>query len=295
MKPITPLESYPVIAKELGISNFFLKREDLHPLGSHKGRSIPLMIDFGILKGAKSFAISSSGNAGLAAIKYITTLNNARPVGKKLKLSVFVGMKIEDEKLAIVKNAIGSDLNISISKTDRPLQALHIAERNGSWSLRQSSDINAPSGYEDLATELNSISELENIFLGTSSGTTAVGLIKAFNKIGSKARVNIVQTEACHILAEEFDKDYTDKKDSLAHAIVDKIGLRKNELTNLMTEGNHSGYIVSDEYIKKAQEILSKNGVKVTANGALSLAGLLKAKSKNIPFNGSVVCIIGGK
>ncbi len=38
---ITPQEEYPELAKEIVVPRLFLKREDLHPLGSHKGRQSP--------------------------------------------------------------------------------------------------------------------------------------------------------------------------------------------------------------------------------------------------------------
>jgi len=45
IEQITPLEHYPTLAKAIGVSDLYFKREDLHPYGSHKGRSIPVMIN----------------------------------------------------------------------------------------------------------------------------------------------------------------------------------------------------------------------------------------------------------
>ena len=69
--PVTPLEAYPKLAKAIGVNRLYFKREDLHPYGSHKGRSIPVMIDKYFKAGDRRFANSSSGNAALAAAKYI--------------------------------------------------------------------------------------------------------------------------------------------------------------------------------------------------------------------------------
>ena len=55
------------VERMLGIPSLYLKREDLHPLGSHKGRSLPYMIDKGLEEGLYRFAISSSGNGTTGA------------------------------------------------------------------------------------------------------------------------------------------------------------------------------------------------------------------------------------
>ena len=63
---ITPHEEYPALASALGYKagkgaiRLYFKREDLHPYGSHKGRSIPVMMDYYREIGDRSFAISSS-------------------------------------------------------------------------------------------------------------------------------------------------------------------------------------------------------------------------------------------
>jgi threonine dehydratase len=64
---VTPLEQQKKLAEVIGFSDLYFKREDLHPYGSHKGRSIPVMIDHYVASGDTTFAISSSGNAALAA------------------------------------------------------------------------------------------------------------------------------------------------------------------------------------------------------------------------------------
>ena len=54
----TPLEAYPKLAKAIGVNELYFKREDLHPYGSHKGRSIPVMIDHYLKAGERRFAIA---------------------------------------------------------------------------------------------------------------------------------------------------------------------------------------------------------------------------------------------
>src|ERR1035437_8229763 len=106
---LTPQKNYPNLAKALGVSSLYLKREDLHPYGSHKGRSIPVMIDHYVKDGKRHFAISSSGNAALAAAMYLKELNGknkalAHNVSDKRALVVVGGADqgLENLKLEIL-------------------------------------------------------------------------------------------------------------------------------------------------------------------------------------------------
>lgn len=103
-------------------SDVFLKREDMHPLGSHKGRSIPPLIDHYVARGVTNFVISSSGNAGLAAALHIKELNQLSFRAKRrirasvpeqilrstqddrlFTLTIFLGEKIDIKKLDILR------------------------------------------------------------------------------------------------------------------------------------------------------------------------------------------------
>src|SRR3989344_7818631 len=178
---ITPQTEHPELAKIICVPRLYFKREDLHPYGSHKGRSIPVMIDVKIAdkkkralkQDTKYFAISSSGNAALAAVHYIQE-RNAR--GDSLSLSIFIGKNINPEKKQKLVSLI-YDKKISLIETERPLQSL---TKSGVESLRQSTDPTALIGYETLARELSEIPDLRDVFVGTSTGTTAEALANFF-------------------------------------------------------------------------------------------------------------------
>ena len=286
----TPQTEYPELAKTLGIPKLFLKREDLHPFGSHKGRSIPKMIDEYVRRGEKKFSISSSGNAALAAAKYIKekNLNDAN-----LLLEIFIGKNIpEAKKSALVSLA---DEKIKVSEKERPLQAFLETIKLGAQSLRQSTDDTALIGYESLAEEISEIPNLSAIFIATSSGTTAEALGGFFLGRKNPPEIHIVQTSSCHPIAEIFDKRKITEEKSIADAIVDKVAHRREKVVDIVEKSGGSGWIVSNEEIKSAQEKLAPFGVAATPNGALSFAGLTRAVSVGKKFSGAVVCIIGGK
>ena len=284
---ITPQEEVPKLAKILGLSvPLYFKREDLHPYGSHKGRSIPYMIEQYAQGGANQFAISSSGNAAIAAALYITDYN-IKFTESPLSLQIFVGENISDGKYQTIKQLKRSNNSqITITQTEKPRQAVHILSKKGeAKSLRQSTDPLALAGYQSLIGELEQIQDLGTIFVPTSSGTTAQAL-------ASKFAVHVVQTSACHPIAEEFDHDFTETESSLADAIVDRVAIRKEKLKNSLM----GAWIVSDKEIGQAIGLTREMcGIEISPNSALSLAGLQRALGRGFKPDKPVVCLITGK
>ena len=187
---ITPQNQANKLASAIGLQTpLYLKREDLHPSGSHKGRSIPLMIEHYTRQGARDFVISSSGNAALAAAKFVIEHNRAdsRFRGNdKLKLSIFVGKKIDDVKLKGILRFAQDDnrKRVMIRQVANPKQAAFQMDKLGRVkNLRQSTDDIALLGYEELAKELAEIKNLSAVFIPTSSGTTAQGLYEGFKNV----------------------------------------------------------------------------------------------------------------
>ena len=295
---VTPHESYSELSKELGLkvsSPVFFKREDMHPLGSHKGRSIPHMIDEKIKSGCKHFVISSSGNAALAAGLYIQKLNSSLKDSDKITLEILIGKNIDSHKLEKLEALRSSEILISLQ--ERPLQALFIKTQDPNiQSLRQSNDASALIGYEKLAEELMSIPNLSAVFMGTSSGTAAEALAEFFIKNKKKIEVHIVQTSSCHPIADAFVENYSSEEKSIAHAIVDTVALRKGILVPLIEKTGGKGWIASNDEIKAAQDITKRtSGLSISYNSALSVAGLMQAVYTGTTWDGAVACMICGE
>lgn len=305
----TPLSKHQNLAKTLGLSvPLYFKREDLHPLLSHKGRSIPIMIDHYLKAGWTDFVISSSGNAALAAGLYIKKINLKRK--NKITLRIFVGENIDKEKLKILKN-LSKKINrgippltsfgrndIEISQTKNPKQqAFQIDKKGEAKILRQSTDESALIGYEELAKELSKIKNLSAVFIPTSSGTTAQGLYEGFKKLKINPQIHIVQTTACHPIVSAIHKlTPTTTKTSLANAIVDNIAHRKEKVIDAVKNSNGAGWIATDNEISKAIKITNKlEKIKLSPNSALSVCGIQSAIKQKIHFDGPVVCLITGK
>ncbi len=319
---ITPLEKYPKLATAIGVTDLYFKREDKHPYGSHKGRSIPVMIEHYYSSGDRAFAISSSGNAALAAALYVQEKNQGlknvdektdgkEKPNKPLNLDVFVGNHVSPKKLSKIRAiAEKSSGNIRVLVKERPLQALTQASQEGIRSLRQSTDDSALVGYESLAKEL--IAEFSDkltsnskgaqpqkigaVFIGTSSGTTAQALATYFLKNKLPIQVHIVQTSSCHPLSDGFETYDGPDEPSIADAIVDITGHRKSALIPLTEETGGKGWVATNEDISAAQELArTHTGLEISTNSALSIVGAMKAVYVGHKIDGAIVCMICGE
>jgi threonine synthase len=288
---LTPQPQAKKLAKALGLTTgLYLKREDLHPQGSHKGRSIPIMIDKYIKSGWDNFCISSSGNAAISAAITINEYN-AKHKKHSLSLNIFVGKNIDSGKLKIIKKLLNK--KVLLKKTDNPKQSAFQMEKGGlAKNLRQSTDDIALSGYASLAKELAKIKNLNAVFVPTSSGTTAQALHEEFQKLKLSPQIHIVQTPACHPMV----KSPIPMSPSLATAIVDNVGFRKETVRKGMLESGGNGWIATNKDISEASALIKKNeNINVSANSALSIAGLTLAIKNKWDFKGPVVCVLTGR
>lgn len=290
-KVTTPNEEYGALNDILEVKNIILKREDKHIYGSHKGRSIPKMIDIYMEQGIKEFAISSSGNAGLAAGLYIKETNKDRE--EKIKLEILVGNKVNKIKLKKINDLL--DENIRLSQVEKPLQSLFERTKDESIKgLRQSTDDNALLGYESLAQEIINIPNVKRVYIGSSSGTTAQALLEYFIKNKKNIEVNIVQTSSCHYMVDGISEDIPKDEISIADAIVDKTAFRKDKISKLIKDTDSKCFVATNEEITNALDIVKNNtGIDISPNGVLSIVGLMK-DSYTRKLSSTNVCIVCG-
>lgn len=283
----TPLEEQSQLAEALGIPRLFFKREDLHPYGSHKGRSLPFMIDHYLGQGKHAFVIASSGNAALAAGLYLMEQQDIA-----YTLTIFIGENIAPKKEELLRTKLQAQ-EITIKKVTRPQQEAFVASKESDVvNLRQSRDPLALEGYTNLAQEIGELSAIDALFVPTSSGTTAEALATFLPHVP----LHIVQTSSIHPIAEVFDTTTPPDEASLAGAIVDRVAHRKSGLVEKIKETNGSGWIVTNTEIAAAQNIVKeKSGLDISPNSALSIAGLQRALAEGATYTDPVVCLITGQ
>jgi len=291
----TPQQPYPKLAEALGIKELYLKREDLHPYGSHKGRSIPLMMKEYIKQGIHHFVISSSGNAARAAATFVEKYyqNNAKA---PIQLTIYIGSRIDPNKYQDLTQKAKQYPSITIIQTERPKQAAFLEEKKeGVVNLRQSTDDLALIGYKELGNEIAKLPNLSAVFIPTSSGTTALALAHTFQELDRDIQVHIVQTTVCHAIAKHFDPNYTTEETSLAGAIVDNVAHRKIAVIQTIEQTHGSGWVISNDEIQSAQTLVKQTtGLSISYTSALSVAGIKKAVQQGYSWEGVIVALITG-
>jgi len=290
----TPQQFYPDLSRTLCIPEVYLKREDLHVFGSHKGRSIPIMMKEYLKKGQNQFAISSSGNAAFSAGLFAKK-HNQNNLENQIALDIYVGKKIGQEKYDRLASLVSS--RIQLFQTERPKQQALQAMAEGKINLRQSTDDLALIGYHELAKELIKIPNLSAVFVPTSSGTTAQALAEACLLFTQKTQIHVVQTTACHPIVSTMKNEQipNSKSTSLASAIVDQVAHRKEKVLSAVKKTGGDGWIINEEEIKQAIELtLNSTGLKISPNSALSVAGLRRAVASGWSWQGAIVCLITG-
>jgi len=260
-----------------------LKREDENPTGSLKDRGMAYLVSWAKSLGKKEAALSSSGNAAIAASEY------CRLAG--IKLHVFVTPKIIEGKSAQLKKA-GADISFS----NRPVsEAIKFCRQKGILNLRPSQNQFGPEGYQTIAFELaESEGAIEDIFIPVSSGVALTGITEGFKKLGFLPRLHVCQSSAVCPIASLFTKDFQPEKSSLAEALVAKYTPLRLKVTSLVKESGGTGWVISNEEIKEAQAELEKKEIITSAEGALALAAWQKAKASHWPV-GKAVCLLTGK
>jgi len=288
----TPQKKYPHLAQALSIPEIWIKKEYLNNSGSHKIRLINFLFQKYINQGKKIFSISSSGNAAIAAAYYLQKIQNPQ-----LTLNIFVSPQIEKSKWQRLLKSCNQSPQIKIQKTKKPKQEAFIfAQKNKAIFLRGSTEPQAEKAYKSLGQEIQKIPNLEAIFIPTSSGITALGIFSAFSGIKNKTEIHIAQTAKIHPFSANFDSNFTAQKTSLASAIVDRVGKKREKIIKTIKKTKGWGWTISDPELKNAQKIveLNTNLGKINYDSLLSIAGLIKARKNGWNFKGPVCCLFTG-
>ncbi len=295
----TPLEQYDSLARRLGLEKLFIKREDLNPSGSHKDRGVWGMMLGHMDEGVSNFVISSSGNSAISAAYFMQKSQN----NENNKLYIYISPRMSNEKRERLDEIVNDNPNIEVRLSERAKSdAFAFAKESGFRLLRASVDDRALIGYGDLAREINNQIDGDlsyHIFIPTSSGTTALGLYKSFktDNIGQtrEISIHIAQSVACNVIAKKFDSDFTPSDTSLASAIVDTIGHRKKEVIEAVKDSNGFGWVISDDDLIKARELLESYTDICDAgwDSLLSLASLMKAMKTRNDIKNAILIFTG--
>lgn len=257
--------------------NIYFKREDLSTTGSAKDRAIPNQINNLLSQNFKSAVISSTGNAAISA-QYFCSQNN-------VDLTIFVSPHTDPNKLSLLKNYRISDKPIS--------DAIKFSKQNNAYLLRQSTDESAIKGYSSLGKELtNELPNVTSVFFPASSGATLLGCSQ---ELPSSVKIFAVQSAYNCPISKVFTSDFHPESSNITDALTAKFVPLKSQVVSAIKNSSGSGLVISNSEILTAQKTLESYNINCSLEGALTLAGLRKAKTKFDIGQYPVVIITGTK
>ncbi len=266
----TPLVAAPRLGASLGVPDLWLKREDVSPTGSHKARALALQC--AALRGSgRPGAISSSGNAGVAAAAY------ARAAG--VTLAVLVSPRTPRAKLRRLSAFAGP-----LMVTPTPLALLRRAVLVfGCEDLRPSVHPLAVAAYRGIAAELDHALAADRpagaVFLYASSGATVVGLAEGFAAAagGATPSLHIVQASATNELVRPWEPGLPPIGPSPIGDLGARRSRRAGAVRRAVTASGGRGWHVDAPRLAAVRSLAAAAGVATSWEGIAALAAIRDA------------------
>lgn len=284
----TPLLESPRLARELGLEKLFLKREDENESGSLKGRSLAYQVSLLRSRGEKTFVLSTSGNAGIAAARYAAAAG--------MRAIILLSPQTERAKLL----AMSSFRPFIIVSNRAPRLANYIAAKYSLSNLRPTLDDASLEGFKSIAWEIDAeLKSVDAVFTFVTSGSSFLGMHQAFLKdlqsgaIAKLPRMFAVQAGSVNSLSESM----TGKVEPTGVSSAGRCGIRRTprraQIIQAVVETGGGAIYVADAEVLRARQTLEWAKIFTSDEGATVLAALsqvaLKQKIR------SAVLILSGK
>ena len=264
----TPLQAARALGLELGIAELWLKREDLSPTGSHKARSLGLMVSDLKARGISQAVISSSGNAAVAAAAYcslagIRLLSLVSPRTAAVKLSAL----LRQPQLVVV--------------SEHPVALLHHAVTAwGMADLRTSTNPLGSAAYRGIAAELVPQGPWQDVFAFANSGATVLGLADGFKLLlaaSERPRMHLVEAAP----GGELTRAWYPRAQRLAASGVGDLGTRRSRLAprvrRAVRESAGWGWRIGRAEMEEVLALCERHGVATSWEGLAALAAAREA------------------
>ena len=268
----TKEENFSKLGRKLNLPNFYLKREDLNPLGSFKVRGLAYQISRAWQNRKREFSISSTGNAALAAAALCHKAN--------LKLFIFFHPrpKSKEKREKILKKIKSFNPEKIFLEKEPTKRCQEFSKAKKIYNLTPSSDIYSFEGFKSIGFEIfERILENEKledlaIFSFSSSGSSLIGMGESFR----------------FLVAKNFLK----KLPRFYPVKIDKIK-REGEIKKLVKESKGKILEILPEGVRKAQDFLSRFKIKTSIEGICAFGGFLKVNKEHKIKN--AIIILSGK
>lgn len=252
-------------------------RDDLGPHGTHKARGVGAQLAQALAQPVRGVALSSSGNAGIAAARWCARLG--------LACFVFVSDRTDPAKVAAAA-AAGADVVV----TGKPKNLSRHAARYGHLlDLRGSRAEDGAVGYRLIAAELAE-HEPTSVFVFCNSGLTLIGLAEGLRALREAGRaygwapqLHAVVCSPDSGLPEALGVPSRPEAAPVAGALGLQTSPRLEELAASVRTSGGSVWPVRNAEVLAADGLLLAEGVRAAIESAAAFAGLLRARESAWP------------
>lgn len=291
----TPLEKAEKFGEEVGLTNLWIKREDLNPTGCFKDRESAVIISAAVEKGHKSVYIVSSGNAALSTAKF------AREAG--IECMCYVPEKTTKDKQDLITK-FGAKLELipgfyeDVYRTvvDRNLLGWNVTSGQNPYRIEGGKTM----AYE-IFEQLNEVPDV--IVIPSGNGGCLAATWKGFVELKKLGKINKLPKMVCVQItgaapikiAFEQNKPYVvlgDIEDSVAEGIIAQESYNSPQAVQALQESG--GYVIEvndSEVVHALKTIIKTEGIIPEPTAAATFAALYKL---NEPKNSLVVAINTG-
>lgn len=259
------------------------KVEAMNPTSSFKDRGVAYLISKIAEESANRVVIDSSGNAAVSTSAYCAR------AGIKL-IAVMPGYSHAEKKTQVLWH--GAEIIEVANRDTARIYARRISKELGIRYIGVALEPAAVPGFKTTAYELKEELTAEAVFIPTGSGTNLVAIGQGYRELEKAGEMDqvpemhCVQSAACAPISSEFT-DYKPITSTLAEGVIVPISERKDDAVKTVKATGGNGWVVDDEDIYRALNILATNGIYASPTGAVGIAGAIKAKHR-----GDVVCIV---
>lgn len=265
--------------------NLYAKVDYINPTGSFKDRGTAFLISRLREEGCKSVIIDSSGNAAVSTSAYCAHAGIRH-------MAVMPEYSHREKKVNVLWH--GSRI---VEAPDRDSARIYARTLSKELSYRYigfAVEENAIPGFKTTAYELQEAFTPDAVFIPVGGAGNLVALGRAYLEMEDRGEIerlpqlHAVQSAACAPIAGEFT-DYVEEDSTLAEGVIVPHTERKDEAVRIVEKTGGTGWVVRDEEILRALELLASNGIYASPTGAVAVAGAMKAGEKE-----RVVCIVTG-
>ena len=283
----TPLLEINRLAKDLGITQLYLKDESRNPTGSFKARGLAAAVSKARELGIQQLILPTAGNAGGALAAYAA----------RCQMRALIIMPKDTPPANIEECRIaGADFRLVDGLiSDAARLAQEIASSQNWFDLSTFKEPYRLEGKKVMGFELAEAFEWELpevIIYPTGGGTGLVGMWKAFDeleelgwlKTQQRPRLMVVQAAGCAPVVKAFESgakhcDIWENAHTIANGLRVPKSFADRLILRIIRASNGIAIAVSDEEIYTYQRLLAAHeGIFTAPEGAATLAGLVRLK-----------------